>query len=68
MKLEHPIARCAIAVRPVVDGNGAWFLRQRHDLLIEGALPFHAESDVDGNFEISNTIDGPSVIIAISIA
>ncbi len=60
-----PIARCAIAVRPVVDGNGAWFLRQRHDLLMEGALPFHAESDVDGNFEISNTIEGP-VLLSLS--
>ena len=65
-----PIAGCAVAVRPVVDGNGAWFVGRNgavfpipeHGLPMGDTQPFQAESDIEGNFEISNTVDGPVLL------
>ena len=58
----NPIAECTVTVRPVIDGNGAWFLIQEHNLPMGDAAPFHAESGADGRFTISTTIDGPVLL------
>lgn len=65
-----PIAGCSVAVRPVVDGNGAWFVGRNgavfpipeQGLPMGDTQPFQAEGDAEGNFEISNTVDGPVLL------
>ena len=58
----NPIAECGIAIRPVVDGNGAWFVIRERNHLVADAAPFHAESDADGRFTISTAIDAPVLL------
>ena len=57
-----PVSDIKIAVRPVVDGNGAWFVARGGNQPIEGASPFHAESDAAGRFAITSAIDGPVLL------
>ena len=57
-----PVSEIKIAVRPVVDGNGAWFVARGGNQPIEGASPFHAESDAAGRFAITSAIDGPVLL------
>ena len=52
-----PVSGIKIAVRPVVDGNGAWFpIRERN------AWTGQAESDAEGHFTITSLIDGPVLL------
>ena len=50
-----PIAGRAVAVMPVVDGNGAWFV-------IRDIPPSHTESDKTGQFTITTALDGPVLL------
>ena len=52
-----PVAGCTIAVRPVVDGNGAWFVIRGGNQLVEDVPPFHATSDAEGRFTITTAIE-----------
>ncbi len=60
-----PVSEIKIALTPVVDGNGAWFLIRReqnqrgefHDV-----PPFQAESDAAGRFTITTAIEGPVLL------
>ena len=53
----EPVSGIKIAVRPVVDGNGAWFpIRERN------AAASQAESDAAGHFSITSVIDGPVLL------
>ena len=58
----NPIAECTVAVRPVVDGNGAWFLNREHNHPIRDVQPFHAGSDAEGRFTITTAINGPVLL------
>ena len=52
-----PVAGCTIAVRPVVDGNGAWFVVRGGNQPVEDVPPFHAASDAEGRFTITTAIE-----------
>jgi hypothetical protein len=60
-ELGNPVAGCTVAVKPVVNGNGAWFVIRRDNQLIE-IVPPHAESDKAGRFAITSAIDGPVLL------
>ncbi len=60
-----PIAGCAVTVRPVVDGNGAWFVIRERNPLVADAAQFRAESDAAGRFTLATVIDGP-VLLSLS--
>ncbi len=60
-ELGNPVAGCTVAVKPVVEGNGAWFVIRRDNQLIE-IVPPHAESDKAGRFAITSAIDGPVLL------
>lgn len=38
-ELGNPVAGCTVAVKPVVDGNGAWFVIRRDNQLMVILLP-----------------------------
>ncbi|RKU09647.1 hypothetical protein C6503_21065 [Candidatus Poribacteria bacterium] len=53
----EPVSGIKIALRPVIDGNGAWFpIRERN------AASSQAESDASGHFTIASVIDGPVLL------
>lgn len=60
-ELGNPVAGCTVAVKPVVEGNGAWFVIRRDNQLIE-ITPPHAESNKAGRFAITSAIDGPVLL------
>ena len=60
-ELGNPVAGCTVAVKPVVEGHGAWFVIRRDNQLIE-IVPPHAESDKAGRFAITSAIDGPVLL------
>ena len=58
----EPVSGLKIAITPVVDGNGAWFLIPERDRDLEDASTLHVESDEEGRFTITDAISGPVML------